>query len=71
MTTAEKLPLANFDNLPAILKAKDLTIILRCSPTKVYELLNQAKEQELFPIRYIGRSPRIPRDAFLHWLKGE
>jgi excisionase family DNA binding protein len=53
--------------LPLVLKADDVQRILGISRVKVYELLHQ----QGFPTLRVGRSLRIPRDAFLKWMDAE
>jgi excisionase family DNA binding protein len=53
--------------LPLVLKAADVQRILGISRVKVYELLHQ----QGFPTLRVGRSLRIPRDAFLKWMDTE
>jgi hypothetical protein len=62
-------PLTDYSNLPAILKATDIAKIMRCSGPKSYDLIREGEAENCFLVRYIGRSPRVPRDSFLNWLQ--
>jgi excisionase family DNA binding protein len=53
------------NNLPDMLTPEDIQEYLRIGRTKTYELL-KAKP---FPVLEIGRSLRIPKEAFINWVK--
>jgi excisionase family DNA binding protein len=55
------------EDLPLVLRMPHLQAIMHCSKTKAYELVHTRG----FPIVRVGRSIRIPRDAFLRWLEAE
>ncbi|MGF9821415.1 helix-turn-helix domain-containing protein [Brevibacillus agri] len=52
---------------PDALKPKDIQKILGISVARVYELLNSGE----FHVVRVGRSYRISKRVFLHWLKGQ
>jgi excisionase family DNA binding protein len=51
--------------LPLVMRVEDLQRALLISRLKAYELVHQ----QGFPTVRIGRSIRVPRDAFLRWLE--
>lgn len=57
----------NLESYPVMLKAKHIEEILDLSKGKTYDLLNSKN----FPTVRIGRTIRIPRDAFLRWLEDQ
>jgi len=55
------------EQLPIVLTVKDIQRLLRISRAKAYDLTHKAG----FPCVRIGRTIRIPRDAFLAWLTAQ
>jgi len=51
--------------LPLVMRVEDVQRALLISRLKAYELVHQRG----FPALRIGRAIRIPRDAFLRWLR--
>jgi excisionase family DNA binding protein len=49
---------------PLILTVNDVARILSISKAKSYEIVHSKG----FPLKHIGRSLRIPRDAFFKWI---
>lgn len=49
---------------PLVLTVNDVASILNISRAKSYEIVHSHG----FPLKSIGRSLRIPRDAFFRWL---
>jgi excisionase family DNA binding protein len=55
------------DDLPAALRVDHLQQILGLSKAKAYELVHRHG----FPAVRFGRAIRIPKDAFIQWLKAQ
>ena len=55
----------NYDELPLVLNAKDVSEVLGLSLAGTYELMREKD----FPAKRIGKRIIIPRDEFLEWLK--
>jgi len=55
----------DIDELPVVLKVRHIQETLGISRQESYRLVHTAG----FPVMRIGRSIRIPRDAFLRWLE--
>lgn len=53
------------DEYPAVLTVSDIQKILRIGRCSAYELINTPG----FPVKKIGRAIRIPKAAFIEWLK--
>jgi excisionase family DNA binding protein len=53
--------------LPLVMRVEDVQRALLISRLKAYELVHQ----QGFPTMRIGRSIRVPRDAFLRWLEAQ
>ena len=53
------------EDLPAVLRMKDVQDFLGLSKPKTYELAHTKG----FPVVRIGRVLRVPKDFFLHWLE--
>ena len=54
----------NADMLPLLLTMKHVQGITGLSKARAYELAHS----QGFPLVRFGRSMRVPKDAFLHWL---
>ena len=57
----------SYDELPAVLTAKELSAVLRISRSGAYALM--AKEN--FPAVNIGKRRVVPKSLFISWLEGE
>ena len=55
----------NYDELPLVLNAKDVSEVLGLSLAGTYELMREKD----FPAKRIGKRIIVPRDEFLEWLK--
>ena len=55
----------NYDELPLVLNAKDVSKVLGLSLAGTYELMREKD----FPAKRIGKRIIVPRDEFLEWLK--
>lgn len=55
----------NYDELPLVLNAKDVSEVLGLSLAGTYELMREKD----FPAKRIGKRIIVPRDDFLEWLK--
>ena len=55
----------NYDELPLMLNAKDVSEVLGLSLAGTYELMREKD----FPAKRIGKRIIVPRDEFLEWLK--
>ena len=55
----------NYDELPLVLNAKDVSEVLGLSLAGTYELMRE----KAFPAKRIGKRIIVPRDEFLEWLK--
>ena len=55
----------NYDELPLVLNAKDVSEVLGLSLSGTYELMREKD----FPAKRIGKRIIVPRDEFLEWLK--
>ena len=55
----------NYDELPLVLNAKDVSEVLGLSLAGTYELMREKD----FPAKRIGKRIIAPRDEFLEWLK--
>ena len=55
----------NYDELPLVLNAKEVSKVLGLSLAGTYELMRQKD----FPAKRIGKRIIVPRDEFLEWLK--
>ena len=52
------------EQLPLILQAKDIQLLLGISKGKTYELMNSRD----FPTVFLNKRMIVPRDAFFGWL---
>lgn len=52
------------EQLPLILQAKDIQLLLGISKGKTYELMNSRD----FPTVFLNKRMIVPRDAFFEWL---
>ncbi len=57
----------SYDELPAVLTAKELAAILRISRSSAYLLM--AKEG--FPSVSVGKRRIVPKSLFISWLEGQ
>ena len=57
----------NFDDMPAVLTAKDLATALRISRSGAYSLM--AKEG--FPSVNLGKRLVVPKSLFVKWLESQ
>ena len=55
----------DIEDLPAVLRMKDVQDILGISRPKAYELAHTAG----FPVVKFGRTFRVPKAAFVRWLE--
>ena len=55
----------NYDELPLVLNAIDVSEVLGLSLAGTYELMREKD----FPAKRIGKRIIVPRDEFLEWLK--
>ena len=56
--------ISTIDELPAVLTVPQLASFLQISRTKAYELTYRKG----FPAIRMGKTVRVPREAFLRWL---
>jgi excisionase family DNA binding protein len=59
--------LKDIEDLPAILRMKDVQNFLGLSRPKTYELAHTKG----FPVVKFGRAIRVPKSAFLRWLDSQ
>lgn len=57
----------NFKDLPAVLTVPEFAGVMRIGRNRAYRLVREKK----VPVFYIGRSPRIPRDALLEYITNQ
>ena len=57
----------SYDQLPAVLTAKELAKLLRISRSGAYSLITK----EGFPALKLGKRIIVPKDLFIKWLEKE
>lgn len=58
---------ARFEDMPLVLSVEDIADTLMIGRNKAYDLVKSGQVKAL----WLGNHYRIPRDAFLKFLKGE
>ena len=53
--------------LPLVLKTQDVMTLCRCSRPYALQILRKAERQGVL-VLWVGKHPRVNRDAFLDWL---
>lgn len=57
----------NFETMPFVLDVSDIADTLKIGRNKAYELVNKGKIKSL----KVGNQYRIPREAFIAFVKGD
>ncbi len=59
-------PLTSWDNLPLVLTVEEAAQVIGVGCRAIYDLARTTRQG--FPVVRLGKSIRIPRDAFRQWL---
>jgi len=60
----------DYSSLPVVLKTCHIVDLMDCCEATAMELFRQWDKKKLLTVVWCGNSPRINRDAFLHYFSG-